>query len=72
MSPHPIIADLRHLRESRGVSQPTLARQLGVSQVTVQSWEAGRRNPSLDHLAAWAQILGADLTATPQTKEQAA
>ena len=38
--------DVRHVRESLGVSQLSFARLIGVSVNTVQNWEQGRRTPT--------------------------
>ena len=38
--------DVRHVRETLGVSQLSFARLIGVSVNTVQNWEQGRRTPT--------------------------
>ena len=38
--------DVRHVRETLGISQGTFARLIGVSVNTVQNWEQGRRTPT--------------------------
>jgi transcriptional regulator with XRE-family HTH domain len=43
------------------ISQVEFARQIGAHQNQVSSWESGRRNPSLRHLAAIGQTLEMDL-----------
>jgi putative transcriptional regulator len=39
-------ADVREVRESRGLSQPVFADILGTSPSTVRSWEQGQNQPS--------------------------
>jgi len=41
---------LQELRKTFGMSQRELAEELGVSIVTVQKWEQGKNEPSLDVL----------------------
>ena len=36
-------AELRQLREARGLSRPALARLIGYSQWTIKAWELGHR-----------------------------
>ena len=43
---------LKELREERGVSQPALAKELGVSRAIVSLWENGLREPTLSNLVA--------------------
>lgn len=45
---------LKELREERGVSQPALAKELGVSRAIVSFWENGLREPTLSNLVALA------------------
>jgi putative transcriptional regulator len=50
--------DVRKLRESRGLSQGDLARDLGVSRQTVNSIETGRYLPSLPLALAIGRFFG--------------
>lgn len=52
---------LRELRESAGLKQAELARQLGVNQSTVSFIENGRHAPSMDLLDKWLAACGATL-----------
>lgn len=54
--------EIRRLRKLRGLSQARLAEILGVEQPTVQRWETGKREPSLDFIDKIAQALGASLS----------
>ncbi len=45
-------------REARGWSQTELAAAIGCNRSAVSRWEAGRRLPSLPHLAAVGRVLG--------------
>lgn len=38
---------IRRCRQSRGLTQEQLAKQLGVTARAVQAWEGGTRNPGL-------------------------
>lgn len=55
--PAPTLA--RAIREAAGVSQSAIARDLGVTRMTVCRWESGRCRPSIEHVAAYAEILRA-------------
>jgi len=53
---------LRVWRSSQNVSQPQLARELGVLEDTVRKWEHGRRHPSPPLMTRLAALTGrADL-----------
>lgn len=52
-------ASLRRVRESRGVSQKTLAAKMGVSVPTISMWESDHRRPSIERLAKICEILNA-------------
>ena len=47
-----LTARIREARRSAGLTQGALAQLVGVTAHTVGSWEAGRRSPSPEHLAA--------------------
>lgn len=49
---------LRELREATGMSQPTLATQMGVCKQFVSCYECGRSEPSLSVIARFAGPLG--------------
>lgn len=48
----PVGARIRGARRSAGLSQKALAALMGVTAQSVRAWEAGRRNPTAEHLAA--------------------
>ena len=52
------MTDLRTLRKELGISQRSLAQQLGVSQSLVSHIEAGAKSPSLRIALQIEQILG--------------
>lgn len=56
--PRPAIAQrLRAARETRGLTQIAAARELGIADTTLASWESGTRRPSTlarRYLEAWA------------------
>ena len=49
------------LRDKAGISQMTLAHQLGVSRQAVTRWESGDTAPSMDKLKALAKLYGVSL-----------
>src|SRR5687768_11893381 len=49
-------------RKLRNLTQAQLAQMLSVEQPTVQRWEKGSREPSLDKLQEIAAALGVDLS----------
>lgn len=51
---------LKELRLSRGLSQAELAAQLHLSSTTINRYEHGLREPSLDSLRAVAEFFGVD------------
>ena len=52
---------LRQLRRERGVTQKTLAEQLGVTDKAVSKWERGVGCPDVTYLPQLSQIFGVDL-----------
>jgi transcriptional regulator with XRE-family HTH domain len=54
-------ANLRALRERRGLSVVALAERSGVARATLTTLEAGRGNPTIDTLYALADALGSAL-----------
>ncbi|MDO4315891.1 MAG: helix-turn-helix transcriptional regulator, partial [Oscillospiraceae bacterium] len=54
---------IREARERQGMTQETLAEEIGVSRQAVSKWEMGISEPSLENLQALSQILGIGLTA---------
>lgn len=62
---HPIMAQLRALRNAASLSLDGLAEKLGVASVAIGSWERGDRQPTLgavDHVLA---EFGYELRAVP-------
>ena len=53
---------IREARERLGMSQETLAEQVGVSRQAVSKWEMGTASPSLENVQLLSQVLGVDLT----------
>ena len=54
---------IKERREARGLSQPAVARLLGVTEWTVRSWEAERTRPTKRHARALARVLDVDVEA---------
>lgn len=53
--------NLKKYRLAKGITQQTLAEQLGVSPQSVSKWECGQSVPELDKLCALAEILDVSL-----------
>ena len=49
---------LRHVLESRGMTQAALSRGTGIAEPTLSAILAGRRSPNRDHIAALSSYLG--------------
>lgn len=58
---------IREAREQLGMSQETLAEQVGVSRQAVSKWELGTASPSLENLQLLSQVLGTDLSPEPES-----
>ena len=54
---------IKELREARGLNQTRVAEAMGVSQVAVAKWEAGRAFPAGERLPALADLLGCTIDA---------
>ena len=64
--------NLKILRQTAGLSQGALAKRLGLSQSTIGMYEAGHREPSIDHLRKLARLLDTDvntLVGPPQRED---
>lgn len=62
---HPLIAQLRELREARGLSRRTVSQLSGVSVSAIEHWEWGTRAPVLGGVSAYAAALGVDIALYP-------
>ena len=51
-------ANLKRLRMAKGLSQASMAEQLGVSGPSISGWEKGRARPKEDRLSDLANLLG--------------
>ena len=71
--------NLKGLRARKGISQIDLAKNFGLSQPTIASWESGRTEPSTDMLKRLARyfgvttdyLLGNETSAEPVEKDDA-
>lgn len=61
---------LHHLR-AKGMSQATLARELGVSRATVTDWVKGNKHPRGNRLEKVAAVFGLSLSEFFSTSEAA-
>lgn len=53
--------NLKHLRESKGLSQNKLAEKIGVNQTTIARWEDDNRVPTIDNAIDVAKALNISL-----------
>lgn len=62
------------IRKESGVSLRDLAKELGVSPMTVGRWESGQVRPRLDQAAAYARLLAAvaEAASSPATQGDSA
>lgn len=49
---------LKELRSERGISQATLAKQIGVSQKAIDYWERGINEPKASYIVSLAEFFG--------------
>ena len=56
--------NLQAARKAKGLSQETLAEQIGVSRQALGKWEKDTALPGLDNLQAAAQVLGVPVSTT--------
>lgn len=49
-------ANIRKVRESRGISQKEVAEALNVKSATVSSWEVDRTEPKMEHFVKMADL----------------
>ncbi len=69
--------NIKKIRESKGMTQETLAEALFVTRQTVSNYETGRSKPDVDMLVRIGEILGTDVNTliygppTPEKKKQA-
>ena len=50
----------KKLRTDAGVSQDTIAKELGVSRACVSAWENGKRSPDSKHLFLYMKLFNLD------------
>jgi putative transcriptional regulator len=69
------VDDLKTLRRRKFLTQKELAKEVGVSYQTVQTWEAGTAQPRLRLIPRLAEVLGVDpeemLESLPGPKSEA-
>ena len=59
-------ADIRRLREARGISASAMAERASVNRLTLRDLETGVGNPQLSTLLAVCHILELDLSVLPR------
>lgn len=67
-------AKIAQHRELAGMTQPELARKLGVDQSTISHWEAGRKSPAAHNfkrLCAVLRVPREELTCAPIGSDEA-
>ena len=50
----------KKIRLEAGISQDTLAKELGVSKSCISAWENGTRNPQSEHLLSYIKLFNLD------------
>ncbi|MBQ7986442.1 MAG: helix-turn-helix transcriptional regulator [Clostridia bacterium] len=50
----------KQIRKDAGISQDTLARELGVSKSCISAWENGTRHPGGEHLLSYIKLFNLD------------
>ncbi len=68
MAAHPIIAELRRVRQERKLSQEEMAGMIRMAsgQTYVSRVEGGQHDPLLATIDGWAQALGYELVLKPK------
>ena len=66
-----IVNRVKELRTAAGMTQKTLADQLGVTVPTVSKWELGQRTPELEKIFRMTLILGVGIDQIVQRTESA-
>ena len=66
-----IVNRVKELRTAAGMTQKTLADQLGVTVPTVSKWELGQRTPELEKIFRMTLILGVGIDQHVQRTESA-
>ncbi len=49
---------LKELRLEKGITQTTLAKELGISQAGIAKWETGDRSPDIEYVVIIAKYFG--------------
>ena len=47
---------LKNLRKEKGLTQEQLASSIGVSEITIRSYEAGRREPNYSNYGCFGRV----------------
>lgn len=64
------MAKLKQMREQCGLSVIQVAELMGLSRITVWSYESGKRNPSFEKLQKFAKIYGCTVNDFVEEKEE--
>lgn len=65
---HPLIDQLARARDQRGITQEAAAARMLTTKQSVHSWEAGKTDPRLGSIAAYAEALGYDIVLAPKRR----
>lgn len=65
MPMHPLVALLAAERERRRVPRAAIGRRIGRTPEAIRRWETGLASPRLPEIAAYARVLGLELTLLP-------
>lgn len=61
---------MRQLRKEKGITMKELGEQVGVAEITISTYETGKREPSLDVLCKIADVLDVSLDMLVRGKEK--
>ena len=61
---------MRQLRKKKGLTMKELGEQVGVAEITISTYETGKREPSLDVLCKVADVLDVSLDMLVRGKEK--
>ena len=62
-----LIEEFKTIRKKSGLSQRQVTRDTGVSVITVYTWEAKQRQPTLSNFNKVLETMGYELTIRPKT-----
>ena len=65
-----MLENMRHLRKKKGMTMKELGELVGVAEITISTYETGKREPSLEILCKIADVLDVSLDMLVRGKEK--